>query len=222
MSQTISKFGHDGVSSRLLANSPKRQHGGARANSGGVRPGAGRPYKMPEAVAVVNTARWHVYQTHPQAERLAAEDLTRIGYHGYAPMIAVRRQDPVIRSLFHKVRVARFPGYGFVELGPGDPWQPILEASGVSRILRAPGGRPARVPVGEIESHMLDDDRLCDLARETLPPFAAGDRVILLEGTFASHEGQVLECDGLVTTVEVVMFARPMPYRLDRASVEAV
>jgi hypothetical protein len=98
-------------------------------------------------IAFVPTAtRWHVYQTRPQAERLAAEDLTRSGYRGYAPLIAVRKQDAVIRSLFHKIRVARFPGYGFVELSPGDPWHPILEAAGVARTLRGPDGRPARIP----------------------------------------------------------------------------
>lgn len=169
-----------------------------------------------------STSRWHVYQTHPQAERLAAEDLTRSGYHGYAPLIAIRRQDAVIRSLFHKIRVARFPGYGFVELSPGEPWQPILEASGVARLLRGLDGRPARIPIGEIERHMQDDDRLCDLARETMPPFKAGDRVIILDGALASHEGAVKECDGLSTMVEVMMFGRPMPVRLDRTSVETI
>lgn len=208
MSETISKFGH----------------GGARANSGGVRPGAGRPWKVPSAsmIAVLPTAsRWCVYQTHPQAERLAAADLTRTGYHGYAPLIAVRRQDAVIRSLFHKVRVPRFPGYGFVELGPGDPWLPILEAAGVARILRGLDGRPARVPVGEIESHMLDDERLCDLKRETLPPFSVGARVNILDGALTSREGCVVECDGFATMVEVEMFGRTVPVWFDRASVEA-
>jgi transcription antitermination factor NusG len=208
-----------------MSESIKFKHGGAR-------PGAGRPAKIPDAMAtpsgptpsgiVPDTPRWYVYQTHPQAERLAAEDLTRTGYHGYAPLIAVRRQDAVIRGLFHKVRVARFPGYGFVELGPGEPWVPILEVAGVARILRGPDGRPARLPVGEIERHRLDDDRLCDLAREVMPALAAGARVTILAGALATHEGTVLDCDGLVTTIAVAMFGRVMPVRLDRGSVEAM
>jgi hypothetical protein len=164
MSQTISKF----------------QHGGPRANAGGARPGAGRPYKIQPPPVISVEPRWCVYQTHPQAERIAAEDLTRIGYRGYAPLIAVRRQDRVIRSLFHKLRVPRFPGYGFVQLAPGDPWQPILEADGVSRLLRDVYGRPARLPVGSIEAHMLDDERLCDLTRETMPTMRKGVRVTIL------------------------------------------
>lgn len=177
--------------------------------------------RPPEPVIVLRS-RWCVYQTHPQAERLAAEDLTRTGYHGYAPLIAVRKQDAVIRSLYHKVRVPRFPGYGFVELGPGEPWLPILDASGVARILRGIDGRPARVPPGVIESHMLDDDRLCDLARETLPPFPVGTRVTILDGALTSFEGDVKECDGLSSLVEVAMFGRIIPTRFDRASLEAV
>lgn len=215
MGQTISsKFGHGGA---------RANAGGARENSGGFRPGAGRPWKAPDTVVIIpSVPRWCVYQTHPQAERLAAEDLTRSGYQGYAPMIAVRKRDVVIRSLFHKVRVARFPGYGFVKLSPGESWLPILDASGVSRVLRGLDGRPARVPTGEIERHMLDDERLCDLERETMPAFKVGDRVTILEGALSSFEGSVLKDDGLATLVEVQMFGRPMPVWCDRASVEAV
>jgi transcription antitermination factor NusG len=209
LSQTISKF----------------SHGGPRANSGGLRPGAGRPWKIPdEPIAIIpHGLRWCVYQSQPQAERRAAEEITRAGYRGYMPLIAVRKQDPVIRSMYHKVLLTRFPGYGFLELGPTDRWrEPFQDMAGRPRILLGADGRPARIPVGELERHMLDDDRLCDLARETMPAFKARDRVIILDGALASHEGDVLECDGLVTTVEVMMFRRPMPYRLDRAAVEAV
>ena len=224
MSETISSSKLSWGGPRLNSGGARANSGGARDNAGGTRAGAGRPFKTPDEPAIVIPmgSRWCVYQTHPQAERLAAEDLTRTGYHGYAPLIAIRRQDAVIRSLFHKIRVPRFPGYGFVELGAGESWLPVLDAAGVARILRGLDGRPARIPVGEIERHMLDDDRLCDLARETLPPFKAGKRVIILDGALTSHEATVLEDDGLSTAVEVEMFGRMMSVRLDRAVVEAV
>ena len=209
------------ISSKMQHGGARLNSGGPRPNSGGLRPGAGRPCKILPIIKP-SAPRWHVYQTHPQAERVAAEELTRIGYHGYAPLIAVRKRDAVIRSMFHKVRVARFPGYGFVRLGPGEPWLPILEAAGVARILRGIDGRPSRLPVGEVESHMLDDDRLCDLQREALAPFEMGSRVVILEGALTAHEGSVLECDGLSTLVEVMMFGQMMPARFKRAAVEAV
>jgi transcription antitermination factor NusG len=213
----------ESISSKMPHGGARANSGGSRPNSGGARPGAGRPWKThADPIVLPIGPRWCVYQTHPQAERRAAEDLTRSGYHGYAPLIAVRRQDAVLRSMFHKVRVARFPGYGFVELGQGEPWLPILEAAGVFGILRGIDGRPARLPVGEIERHMLDDERLCDLQRETMPPIPIGARVTILAGAFTSFEGSVVEDDGLVTMVELEMFGRLIPVRLDRASVEAV
>jgi transcription antitermination factor NusG len=194
-----------------------------RRFNGGARPGAGRPWKIPDEPVIASGLRWCVYQSQPQAERRAAEEITRAGYRGYMPLIAVRKQDAVIRSLYHKVLLTRFPGYGFLELSPTDRWrEPFQDMAGKPRILLGADGRPARLPVGELERHMLDDDRLCDLTRGTMPPFKVGDRVFILEGAFSSHEGTVQDCDGLVTTVEVVIFNRPMPYRMDRAAVEAV
>ena len=127
MSQTISsKCGHGGA----RANS-----GGPRPNSGGARPGAGRPRKLVAPRRVPNEPRWLVYQTHPHAESIAAEDLTRLGYRCYAPLIAVQKRADNGRytrlqdgkgagaGLFRKVRIARFPGYGFCELAAGAGWQ---------------------------------------------------------------------------------------------------
>lgn len=195
-----------------------------RRFNGGARPGAGRPWKIPEPANIIATGpRWCVYQSQPQAERRAAEEITRAGYRGYMPLIAVRRRDAVIRSLYHKVLLTRFPGYGFLQLGPTDRWrEPFQDMAGKPRILLGADGRPARIPVGELERHMLDDDLLCDLARETMPPLTVGCRVTLLDGAPASLEGSVLECDGLMTVVQVLMFGRPLPVRCDRASVEAV
>src|SRR5580765_7956476 len=99
---------------------------------GGARPGAGRPRKpvVSSRVTQLDTTarpdwigpRWSVYQTHPQAERLVGDELARAGYRAYTPQIATLRRDRVLLTMFHKVLAPRFPGYGFVELGPTDPW----------------------------------------------------------------------------------------------------
>jgi transcription antitermination factor NusG len=205
-----SKFRHGGL---------RENSGGARENSGGARPGAGRPRNPVPLVEPIGT-RWYVYQTHPQAERLAASELTRAGYRSYAPMIAVRRQDPVIPSMFHKILVSRFTGYGFVELGPTEPWLPILEEPGIARMLLDSSGRhPSPVGVGIVELHQADDDRLCDLARETMPCLEVGTRVTVIDGAMTSFGGPVLECDGLVTMVEVNLFGRLIPTGFARSSV---
>jgi transcription antitermination factor NusG len=195
-------------------------HGGARVNSGGARAGAGRPRNPVPLLAPIGL-RWFVYLTHPQAEGLAARELSRSGYRSYSPLIAVRRQDPVIATMFHKVLAPRFLRYGFVELGPTDPWLPIVhDTPGVAgMLLRIGGHRPAPVKIDVVELHMADDDRLCDLARETMPKLDKDARVTIEAGALAGFAGVVVDCDGLVTTVQVRMFGRLMTVRVDRASV---
>ncbi len=201
---------------RISAAGPeiKFGHGGRRAGAG--RPRNPVPKPMPAAPP---EPRWHAYATHPQAEQLAARELSRTGYTGYAPLIAIRRQDPVIHSLFHKVLAPRFIGYGFVLLDPADPWRPVAETAGVRQVLLGSNGRPAPIAAGVIERHRADDERLCDLARETMPPLPRGALVRIEGGALAGYVGEVVDCDGLTTTVEVDIFGRLVPVRHDRASV---
>lgn len=210
-----------GSHGRTRPKTSKFTHGGARANSGGLRhPCGGRPRKIVASPPQESWTgpRWVVYQTFPQAERLAAHELTREGYRTYLPLIADRRRDPVIKSLWHRVLVSRFPGYGFVELGPTDPWLPVKKTSGVSAVLLT-AGKPAPVPIGEVERHMADDEELCDLARDEMPELIAGTSVRIEGGAYIGHSGIVLACNGLVTIIDVEMFGRPVPAKIARSMV---
>lgn len=194
-------------------------HGGPRANAGGLRePPGGRPRK-PDAMVAWDGPRWCAYATHPQAERLAASELTRAGYRSYAPLIAMVRRDPVVHSIAHKVLAPRFQGYGFVELGPTDPWQPVRVTAGIRAMLLGPTGRIVPIPVGVIERHQADDAALCNLARETMPRLLPGLVVAIDDGAFAGHSGIVVACDGLVTAVSLELFGRMVDVRLARGSV---
>lgn len=216
---------------RAPACSTAPRHGAAEISQeikfshGGARPGAGRPRSPPaNPWAETNSwtgPRWCVYQTHPQAELLAAVELSRSGYHCYAPQIAMLRRDRVILTMFHKVLVPRFPGYGFVELATTDPWVPVRYAAGVRGVLLACNGRPALVPVGEVERHMAEDGALCDLSPEVMPCFDVGTRVRIEAGAMESFRGTVVECDGVVTMVEVTMFGRLVQARLARTTLAA-
>src|SRR5215469_8130100 len=86
---------------------------------------------------------WAVCYTHPQAERWAAQQLQRSGYRVLLPLLAVRRRDPVIRSLWHVAEVPLFPRYLFVHLD--GPWTPIRYSPGV-RSLLMDGTKPGIVP----------------------------------------------------------------------------
>ena len=203
------------------AQQPKRKTGGRAV---GV-PNKPRPWLAPPIViaAIPDVLpRWFVLQSHPSAERLAAHELTRSGFRCYLPLIADRKRDPVVRSLWHRVLSIRFPSYCFFELNAGDPWVPVLHAAGVRKILLTGRGKPAPVPVGEVARHMEDDNRLCDLTHSLLPSFSAGAMVIIEAGALAGHGGVVANCNGLVTTVEVELFSRPMQVRVSRGDVSLV
>jgi transcriptional antiterminator RfaH len=211
------------ISSKMCGwGGARANSGGPRANAGGRREGAGRkPNPVPVQEPQPSTEpRWCVFMTHPQAERTAVADISRQGYRAYMPLTVIRRVDPVIRSMFHKVRVPLLPGYGFVELSAADSWVPIRYCDGVRDVLLGMNGRPA--PVREknlIESLMADDERRCDLRSETLPAFAAGSTVQLDEGPFSGQSGVVVACDGITTTVEIQLFGRVVPVLIDRAAV---
>ena len=204
-------------------NSPlisKLRHGGPRPNSGGMRVGAGRPRIIGLAPREIWIGpRWCVYQTHPQAEHLAAHELTRTGYRAYAPLIAVLQRDRVIQTMFHKVLVSRMPGYGFVELGPSDPWVPVQRSPGVRCLLLTTSNRPAVCAVGEVERHLADDAELCDLRREEMPALAVGTLVMIEAGAFAGRSAVVTECNSLAAKVEMDIFGRIVGVWVDRASV---
>ena len=55
----------------------------------------------------VETRRWCVARTKPQAERWAHLNLLRIGFDAYLPLCIVRRRDRVLHSLIHS---AELPG----------------------------------------------------------------------------------------------------------------
>ena len=85
---------------------------------------------------------WAVCYTNPQAERWAAQQLQRSGYRVLLPLLAVRRRDRVVRSLWHVAEVPLFPRYLFVHLD--GPWAPICATPGV-RSLLTDGTKPGRV-----------------------------------------------------------------------------
>ena len=203
----------------------KMTHGGARPGSG-PKPKP-RPPEAPVKPAV-DGPRWYVYLSHPYGELRAARALGRMEYRVYLPMLAIKRQDPVIRTMFHKELVPRLARYAFVELGPTDPWVPIAECLDVSSMLRGANGRPAPVATREVELLQQDDAKMADLSNiwtgadsPVLPDvLERGSFVRVLDGVFTGQTGRVDTDDGLVTTVEVMMFGRLVLAKYQRQDVE--
>jgi transcription antitermination factor NusG len=187
---------------------------------GGRRPGAGR---KPKPIAIPTYApdlqHWCVVAYWGQAEISATRELTRQGYETYTPLVAIRRLDPVIRTLWHTVRVPWLPGYGFIRLTHTESRVPILETRGVREILLRPDGRAGMVRDAVIEDMRRDDDARLLLPPEAGPVLPVGATVRIEAGALLGHAGWVLECDGVRTRVEVTVFGRPTPVWLDRVRV---
>lgn len=83
-------------------------------------------------------ARWACVYTQPQAERWADQNLRRIGYQTYLPMLAVRRRDPVTPTMHHDVLVPLFSRYLFVQFDhTTESWSPIRACPGVVDLVRS-------------------------------------------------------------------------------------
>jgi transcription antitermination factor NusG len=194
--------------------------GGPRPGFGGPQPGSGRPRKpKPITTYASNDPQWCAIAFWGQAEISATTELTRIGYETYMPLVAIRRRDAVIASMWHTVRVPLLPGYGFIRLTPTQSREPILATRGIREVLRRPDGRPAAVPDGAVDSLRANDAARLQLPREHRPVLAVGASVRIDGGPFEGLPATVLECDGVKTRVDVFIFGRPAPIWIDRVAV---
>ena len=200
-----------GEASPNIAEFSKMGWGGARANSGGARPGAGRKPKIAPIIIAPLGPRWYVIETHPSAERQVAYELARQGWRGYLPLTAVRRRDRVLPTMMHTEHVPLFRGIVFVEIDrDGKTWGTILsQIPGVRGIIKGAGGLISPVqPADFIAKLMTMDAERLNLTSVANPPRKVGERVTIGAGSLASFQGMVMACDGLTTTVNVEMFGR--------------
>ena len=208
---------------RANSGGPRANSGGPRPNCGGPQPGAGRPRK-PEPIPVASfdphLPRWSVVAFHGQAEISATGELARQGYEVYLALIAIRRRDPVITSLWRVARVPLLPGYGFIRIARTDPRLPITETRGVREVLLRPDGHPAVIADSYIDKLRAADAERLELPPDRGPVLPVGAAVIITEGPFVEHSATVVECDGIRTQVRVTLFGREVPMWLARTALE--
>ncbi len=145
---------------------------------------------------------WSVAQTNPQAERWAAQNLHRIGYATYLPLIRVRRRDPVHRTISRLVDVPLWPGYLFVVAGTH--WAPIVHTAGVHRLLMA-CGRPSVVRSGLVEAlRASESDRRCEAG--TPDRWLPGAACAVVAGPFTGHHAVVTASAGNSARVALMVF----------------
>ena len=125
--------------------------------------------------------RWHVVQTHVNAEVKAAANLARQGFSIYLPRYLKRR------SHARKVEtVARplFPRYLFVTIDlAAQRWRAIQSTLGVSHLVCV-GDWPALVEDGVIDALRAREDEAGFIRLARRPAFSPGDRVRIVDGAF--------------------------------------
>lgn len=164
------------------------KRGGARANSGGARPGAGRKPNPPQAnaeprligrprnppAAIITRPptglRWHVAETIPRDHETAVRDILigneridRKGYDVAVPADLVRRKTRNPKRGDAEYNLVSAPMFGqrfvFVRFDEdNDDWRAIRYAEGVRRILLTSSQRPVPVERGLIEGLMATQE----------------------------------------------------------------
>jgi transcriptional antiterminator RfaH len=146
---------------------------------------------------------WAVVHTHPQAERWATSNITRLGYRTFLPLYAVLVRDPVLHTRTRTAMRPLFPRYLFVHLEDGTPWVPIRYAPGVSDLLMA-DGKPAHAPEAAISAL-----EATVASRRTLmapgPVWAAGDASRVVLGPFQGMDAVVIAAGRKTARIALVM-----------------
>ena len=129
-------------------------------------------------------SRWHVVQTHVNAEAKAAANLQRQGFAVYLPRYLKRRSharnvDIVARPLF--------PRYLFVAIDLATQrWRAIQSTLGVSNLI-CWSGQPASVEVGVVNALKAREDEGGFIKLTRRLAFSPGDKVRIGEGAFIDN-----------------------------------
>jgi len=160
---------------------------------------------------------WSVVQTNPQAERWAADNLSRAGYPTYLPLLTVRRRDPVTRSISRPYVVPLFAGYLFVVAG--SHWGPVSYVRGVHKHILS-CGRPAILPYGFVEGlRSTEGSRGRDAGGAH--GLKRGAAVRIVGGAFAGRDAVVLAAADDAVRVGVMMFGHVHDVEFRAEDVEA-
>jgi transcriptional antiterminator RfaH len=137
-------------------------------------------------MTIESNGRWYVAQTHPHAENKAAGHLMRQGFAVYLPRHLKRRRHA---RRVESVPAPLFPRYLFIAVDMATQrWRSIHSTIGVTRMV-CNGDLPAAVDDSIIEGLRRREDAQGFVRVERRVTFAAGDRIRVQEGVFASCLG---------------------------------
>lgn len=204
--------------------------GGARANSGGPRPGAGRPRNPPPRIIQTRPhgRRWYVLRLQPHQEDRIVRELcqgeTRPGFPSRPPFeveypftFVAERSHPRFAQ-----KIPMFAQYAFVAFTRDiDPWPSLTTCDGV-HLMTTRSGTPLPLPPDFVEMLQADAPTRLRLPSRALTPFDVGMRIRIVQGPMAGQDGNCVECDGILTQIELSLLGRPVVVTLPRAHISSV
>ena len=163
--------------------------------------------------ALVGNERWFLVYTLPKSEWKAELHLRAQGFRTFLPKF--RKTIRHARQL-RTVRAPLFPRYLFVILDlERDRWLSVHSTIGVCRLFANQDGRPVPVPVGAVETLIVQSDG--DLTRLDTG-LVKGQQVRILSGPFADFVGTLERLDD-AGRVQVLleMMGTAVPVTLQRS-----
>ena len=140
------------------------------------------------APATPARARWYLIHCKPRQEVRALENLKRQAFECFRPTRQVER---VLIGHKREILESLFPHYLFIRLSVEDNWLPVCSTLGVNRIVRF-GEYP--LPVSdELIAHIR---RRMEAPPVKEPYLKPGERVVIIEGSFAHVEAIFVSDDG--------------------------
>jgi transcription elongation factor/antiterminator RfaH len=165
-------------------------------------------------LALAENERWYLVHARPKSEQKAQRHLCAQGFRAYLPQI--RKTIRHARQL-RTVLAPLFPRYLFVTLDlERDLWLSVRSTVGVSRLFAHQDGRPVPVPVGIVESLIVQSDGNLTRLDSGL---ARGQHVRILTGPFADLIGTLERLDesGRVQVLLAIM-GTAVPVSLHRSA----
>lgn len=179
--------------------------------------------------------RWYVIETKSKAERLARDEIAKLGLDAYLPEYQIerfnrRKRVTIVNTLCH------FPRYMFVEMDVARDTGRVLACRGVADVLPGIPFAPQPVPAKDVlelraaqVAHLFDDtDKARRLRGETVKNTLAATkkrladkRVRIMTGPFTSYDGEVDAVHSLERLRVIIdIFGRPTPVELEMGQIE--
>ncbi len=212
-------------------------HGGPRLNSGGARPGAGRPKCETPVEIIADLWRWYCIRTDHNAERRADIEVRLAGFEVFNPSVW-RAAEPARRGRGGSIRAAKleriepmFRRYFFTRFRILDPsWGQLEHLPGVDHLMGAPGGRG--LP-GIVSDESIALIRLLLEPNNCMYPFTGysgyhhrnaievGSAQRLLTGALEGQEGICTWSDGRRARLLLSILGREVSVTVKQSAVEA-